>query len=396
MALGCETTSCLTIESRFDTEDGMANRPMVWVLANSGSRVDQKENLEKSAVFLHLMSDKVPREWGDRPRKVPAPALHDARIQIGIGLADHDSPEANQHYLAVRADTVHFNNPRPGYVACHELTAEGKKWAEQLLALYKAILPDTRANEFSRLRAVAKFLADAIAEYAERPDIAGVMGRIEQLLDDSVAANEYLIPAGDVNALFDLATVDWGGLEEAFKNGRPRTAAQRLKSLLSARIAALVRLNPMRVDLVERFEKLVSDYNAGSINVETFFTELVAFRKTLTEEEARGLAEGLDEEHLAVFDLLMRPAPELSADEELQVKRVADELLATLKRGKLVLDWRKQQATRAAVRVAIEETLDRLPDAYERQLYAQKCDVVYQHVFDSYWDDGKSVYVSAT
>jgi type I restriction enzyme R subunit len=290
-----------------------------------------------------------------------------------------------------------------------ELVSASKRTVEMLMAddeeklaflarvslvnrLYKAILPDTRANEFSRLRAVAKFLADAIAEYTERPDIAGVMGRIEQLLDESVAANEYLIPAGEVNALFDLATVDWDGLEAAFKQGRPRTAAQRLRSLLSARITALVRLNPMRVDLVERFEKLVADYNAGSINTQTFFEELLAFKKTLTAEEARAVSEGLDEEHLAVFDLLMRPAPDLTEAEKLEVKRVADELLATLKRGKLVLDWRKQQATRAAVRVAIEETLDRLPNAFERQIYAQKCDAVYQHVFDSYWDDGHSVY----
>ncbi len=290
-----------------------------------------------------------------------------------------------------------------------ELVAAGRRAVEMLMVdddekvaflvraalvdrLYKAILPDTRANEFSRLRAATKFVADAITEYTERADISGVMGRIEQLLDESVAANEYLIPAGEANALFDLSTVDWDGLEEVFKQGRPRTAAQRLRSLLSARVTALVRLNPMRVDLVERFEKLVADYNAGSINTETFFKELLAFKATLTEEEARALAEGLDEEQLAVFDLLMRPSPGLTDAERTQVKRVADELLATLKRGKLVLDWRKQQATRAAVRVAIEETLDRLPEAYTRQIYAQKCDTVYQHVFDSYWDDGHSVY----
>ncbi len=290
-----------------------------------------------------------------------------------------------------------------------ELVAAGKQTVEMLMAdddekiaflsraalvdrLYKAILPDTRANEFSRVRAVSKFLADAIAAYTERPDVSGVMGRVEQLLDESVAAQEYLIPDSDAEALFDLAAVDWKGLEEAFRQGRPRTAAERLRSLLSARLTALVRLNPMRVDLVERFEKLVADYNAGSINTETFFQELLEFSKALTEEEARSLSEGLTEEQLAIFDLLMRPAPELSEDEKSQVKRVAEELLATLKRGKIVLDWRKEQTTRAAVRVAVEETLDRLPDKFTRQIYAQKCDVVYQHVFDSYWDDGHSVY----
>ena len=290
-----------------------------------------------------------------------------------------------------------------------ELVAAGRQTVEMLMIddeektaflsraslvdrLFKAILPDTRANEFSRVRAVTKFLADAIAEYTERPDVSGVMARVEQLLDESVAANAYLIPASEADALFDLAGVNWEGLEEAFKQGRPRTAAERLRTLLSARITALVRLNPMRVDLVERFETLVADYNAGSMNVEAFFKELLALSKTLTDEEARALSEGLDEEHLAVFDLLMRPAPELTPEETDEVKKVADELLKTLKHGKLVLDWRKQQSTRAAVRVAIEETLDRLPEVYERKIYAQKCDVVYQHVFDSYWDDGHSVY----
>ena len=258
--------------------------------------------------------------------------------------------------------------------------------------LYKAILPDTRANEFTRLRAVSKFLSDGINAYTERPDISGVMGRVEQLLDESIAAREYVIPDSETKALFDLAAVDWATIQDAFNGGRPRTAAQRLRSLLSARIAALVRLNPMRVDLVERFEKLVAEYNAGSINTEKFFQALLDLKNSLTEEEGRALSEGLTEEQLAVFDLLMRPAPELSDKERAQVKKVAEELLAALKRNKIVLDWRKQQATRAAVRVAVEETLDLLPDKFTRPVYAQKCDAVYQHVFDSYWDDGHSVY----
>src|SRR5207248_3218134 len=130
----------------------------------------------------------------------------------------------------------------------------------------------------------------------------------------------------------------------------------------------LTRLNPTRVDLAQRFQKLLDDYNAGSINVQTFFDELVKFSHALDDEEARALAHGLTEEQQAVFDLLMRPDPGLSADEERQVKRIAEELLATLKR-KLVLDWRKEQQTRAAVRLTVEETLDRLPEKFTRQLY---------------------------
>jgi type I restriction enzyme R subunit len=293
-----------------------------------------------------------------------------------------------------------------------DLVAEGRDTVEALMVdddekiaflarvslvdrLYKAILPDRRANQYSRVRAVARFLADGISEYTPPADIANVMGRIGQLLDESVAAQEYLIPEGDAKALFDLGAVDWKALEAAFKSGRPRTAAQRLRSLLAARINALARVNPSRVDLVERFEKLVSDYNAGSLNTEQFFQELLKFSAALTDEESRSLSEGLSEEQLAVFDLLMRPAPELTDSERTQVKKVAEELLEILKRDKIVLDWRKQQGTRAAVRVAVEEVLDRLPGKFTRQVYAQKCESVYQHVFDSYWDDGRSVYMEA-
>ncbi len=103
------------------------------------------------------------------------------------------------------------------------------------------------------------------------------------------------------------------------------------------------------MDLVERFEKLVADYNAGSINTETFFKELLKFSHALTEEEARSLSEGLTEEQLAIFDLLIRPAPNLSKAEEVQVKKVAEELLAVLKRDKIVLDWRPQDVDSGAV-----------------------------------------------
>jgi type I restriction enzyme R subunit len=258
--------------------------------------------------------------------------------------------------------------------------------------LFKAILPDERANDFAPIRKVIRVVMDRIAATGERPDVSGVMAQIEQLLDESVAANAYLIGSEERKALVDLSQVDWDAVKEMFQSGHQRTAAQKLRSMLSARITNLTRLNPTRVDLYERFQQLLEDYNAGSLNVQQYFDELVKLSHALTVEEARAISEGLSEEQLAILDLLTRPAPELSADEEQQVRRVAQELLDILKRDKLVLDWRKEQRTRAAVRVSVEETLDRLPEKYTRQVYAQKCDLVYQHVLDSYWDDGRSVY----
>jgi hypothetical protein len=54
---------------------------------------------------------------------------------------------------------------------------------------------------------------------------------------------------------------------------------------------------------------------------------------------------------LVIFDLLTKPDVVLTKQE---VKKAARKLLAVLKREKLVLDWKKQQTTRAAVWQAID------------------------------------------
>src|SRR5262249_40218440 len=115
-----------------------------------------------------------------------------------------------------------------------------------------------------------------------------------------------------------------------------------------------------------------------------FFVELVSFVRSLNKEEQRGIAESLSEEELAIFDLLTRPVIKLTKPEREQVKQIAKELLAVLKAERLVLDWRKQQKTRAAVRVSIFDALERLPEPYTKDLYAQKCELVYQHVYEVY------------
>ncbi|MGJ5818782.1 hypothetical protein [Paludibaculum fermentans] len=39
-----------------------------------------------------------------------------------------------------------------------------------------------------------------------------------------------------------------------------------------------------------------------------------------------------------------------------------------------------------------KDILDQLPRAYTKELYEAKCDVVYQHFYESYMGQGQSVY----
>lgn len=96
---------------------------------------------------------------------------------------------------------------------------------------------------------------------------------------------------------------------------------------------------------------------------------------------------------MALFDILTRPSLNITKDQEQEVKATGRDQLETLKREKLVLDWRKRQQSRSKVRVAMETKLDKkLPRVYDTDLFNQKCAAVYTHIYDAYFGAGKSKY----
>jgi type I restriction enzyme R subunit len=100
----------------------------------------------------------------------------------------------------------------------------------------------------------------------------------------------------------------------------------------------------------------------------------------------------LTEEELVIFDILTRPAPELSADERAEVKKIARDLLTRLKQL-LVLNWRQKSAARSQLKLTIEDVLDTgLPRAYTPELYQQKCSAIFEHVYESYPERDGGVY----
>ena len=108
----------------------------------------------------------------------------------------------------------------------------------------------------------------------------------------------------------------------------------------------------------------------------------------LEEEESRAVGEGLDEESLAVFDLLRKP--ELTSAEVKRIKKVAVQLLSALKVEKLKVDqWREKESTRDAVRAAIRDFLwsedTGLPvQAYSEEEVIIRAEEVFRHVYRAY------------
>ncbi|MYG58567.1 MAG: type I restriction endonuclease subunit R [Acidimicrobiia bacterium] len=257
---------------------------------------------------------------------------------------------------------------------------------------FKALLPDPEAMAVAHKVAVIRTIASKIESSTEAPDISGVMDSVSELLDRSVGAKEYIIPTGgDSDPLIDLNQLDFEQLILRF-GGRRRTAAKAIERDIEARLDEAVRKNPTRLDLAERFRRLIDEYNAGTHNLEELLRRLKAINDELTDEEQRAVREDLSEAELAIYDLLTKPEPELTKAEVRTVKGAARKLLRHVE-NKLVLDWKKQQQTRSAVKVAVRKTLDdELPDIYGPELFDRKVDAIFDHIYTSYHNNGESVY----
>ena len=257
--------------------------------------------------------------------------------------------------------------------------------------LYRAVKPDSAAIEFSlRVAGIATLASVIRAKLSPNPpDIATILKQIGELLDDSITGLQ--IREGGPPAI-DLSKINFEALAERFKKSKHKnTDLEALKAAIAAKLEKLVRLNRTRADFAEKFEALIESYNNGSRNIEQLFEELLKLSNSLDDEQERHVRENLSEEELVIFDILTRPAPKLTTAERGEVKKVAKELLARLK-DLLVLNWRQKSAARSTLKLAIEDTLDTLPAAYDRPLFAQKCSALFEHVYESYPERNAGTY----
>ena len=59
-------------------------------------------------------------------------------------------------------------------------------------------------------------------------------------------------------------------------------------------------------------------------------------------------------------------------------------------------DWRQKVQSRAKVRIAIEDTLDEgLPRAYTKESFRAKSAMLFEHVYEAYAGEGRSVFSTA-
>ena len=105
----------------------------------------------------------------------------------------------------------------------------------------------------------------------------------------------------------------------------------------------------------------------------------------LRQEDNRANTEGLTEEELEIYDLLIA-GKKLTQDEEQKVKLSAKNLYKKLvdnRSSLLVVDWYKDEQPRAKLKYEVELSLnDDLPESYDKAAFDSKVSLIMNHFVD--------------
>lgn len=214
--------------------------------------------------------------------------------------------------------------------------------------------------------------------------------RMAQVLDTSVSSqqakasgNGYAIHQGKV---IDLSKIDVEKLKTEIKTAKYKAIEiDDLKAFIEKALQQMLNRNCTRQKFSQRFRSIIDRYNAGGTENEDYYEQLLKLIEELKAEEKRPEAEGLTEEELEIFDMLIA-GKKLTKAEEQAVKLSAKNLFKKLSENKaelMVVDWYRDEQPRAKVKSAIEESLNAdLPMSYDKEMFAAKTDLLLTHFID--------------
>lgn len=259
--------------------------------------------------------------------------------------------------------------------------------AREVFKKFKACINVPGVNGQRDARDAINIIYKSLQADREAADISDIIRQLHGIVDEAIHTRTS---AGEGAGVYDISKIDFERLRLEFaKSPAKHTAVQGLKDVIEKRLNILLMKNPLRTDFQAHYDKLVDEYNLEKdrLTIEKTFEALLKLVDDLSAEECRAMEEGLDEETLALFDLLSKP---LTKGDRTKIKKVAAELLETLKAERLrVENWREKESTRDAVKQKIYDFLyddsTGLPESdYSVDDIKALTENVFRHVYRAY------------
>lgn len=254
---------------------------------------------------------------------------------------------------------------------------------------FKACINVKGVNAHRAEHGAINIIYKSLQEDREKADITDIISQLHREVGEAIYIQQER--GGEDTKPYDISKIDFERLRNKVERyPARRTTVQNLKQAIEPRLKGLLERNPRRANLQHHYEEIVAKYNREKdpAIIENTLEALLRFVGELDEEGSRAGREALDEEALAVFDLLKKP--DLSEFGIERIKCVAVGLLKELKVEKLRIDHRQdKEATRDAVRTVILDFLwdekSGLPvDYYSEDDVKESAEEIFRHVYRVY------------
>jgi type I restriction enzyme R subunit len=257
--------------------------------------------------------------------------------------------------------------------------------ARQVFIRFKALLMEPAAFAYAERHDNIEAVYKKLTERRDTADVTELLKELHRIVNAAIQAQE---PGDDQTEglTFDLSRIDLEKLRDEFakKVKRKATALRDIREIVEQKLAEMLKRNPQRMDYYKRYQEIVADYNREKdrATIEDTFAKLVELVESLDEEQRRAAEEGLDEDELALFDLLKKD--KLGKGERVKVKQASQALLSSLRELLAPLErWTEKEQTQAEVETFILDNLYmHLPSPpFTEEDKQEAAKMVYQHVW---------------
>jgi len=231
--------------------------------------------------------------------------------------------------------------------------------ARQVVSRYKTLLMEPSAYQFCERRDNIETIYKKLQERRDTADVTELLKELHRIVNEAIRAQQ---PGDDhtEGLKIDLSEIDFQRLKEEFagKVRRKRAALKDIREVVESKLMQMMLTNPDRMDYYRRYQEIVADYNREKdrVTIEETFARLMDLVATLDEEQQRAAREGLNEDELALFDLLFKE--NITKAERERLKQASKALLAALEQHLNTMpEWVQTEATRAEVRMFILDNL---------------------------------------
>ena len=260
-----------------------------------------------------------------------------------------------------------------------------------LVNLYDASKPEVFEKNWENDKFAALVYLHGLFQHTiDDEKVARARVRMAKVLDGSVSASAELVDDAEYvihrTKVIDLSKIDVDELRKEIKVAQYKAIEiDDLKDYIEKALQQMLNKNCTRSKFSQRYRNIIDRYNAGGSENEDYYEQLIKLIENMQKENERANTEGLTEEELEIYDLLIA-GKKLTQKEEQKVKLSAKNLFKKLTESRkelLVVDWYKDDQTRETVRSAVAVSLNEdLPDSYDKDSFDSKINLLMNHFVD--------------